>query len=99
MVKRQQARIRGLPVPVFSVALNHLLSILALGQIPVMGGACELNIRQAVVAATAVGTVIVVILETVAFGTATTAFIHVSALPLIALVDSAFDRGRDVARR
>jgi hypothetical protein len=79
------------------VTLNHLLSILALGQIPVVGSACELNIIHAVVAATAVGAMIVVKLETVAFGTATTALVLICALSLVAVPDSSLDRGRDVA--
>jgi hypothetical protein len=79
------------------VTLNHLLSILALGQIPVMGSACELNIIQAVVAATAVGTVIVVKLDTVAFRAAATALVLKCTLALVAVPDSSLDRGRDVA--
>ncbi len=82
---------------VFPVTPHRLLSVVALGQIGVVGGACELNIIQAVVAATAVGTVMVVKLKTVAFGAATTTSIHKSTLLIIPLGDGSLDRGRDMA--
>jgi hypothetical protein len=82
---------------VFPVTLNHLFSVVTLGQISIMNFAHQLNIRHTVVAATAVRKVMMVKLETVAFGAATTAVSQKSTLPLIPFVDGSLDRGRDIA--
>ena len=74
----------------------HFLTVVSLGEIPVVASADQGNIVDTMVTTTAIG-LAVVELEPFSFATSPTVFGNESALILIPFADGSFDRSRDVS--
>jgi len=79
-----------------SIPLYHRLTVVSLGEIPVVASADQGNIVDTMVTTTAIR-LSVVELEPFSFATSPTIFGNKSALPLITFADGSFDRSRDIA--